>query len=567
MQMATYHCKLNKGKGSYGLQHANYILRKGKYGAERSGREDLLYKEYGNLPEWADSPQEFWKAAGLYERANAVKYYELEIALPNELPKEENIKIVQDYVKKVIGEKPYTFAIHDKPAALDEEVRQPHAHIMFSERAAEKDVHYTKEQYFKRYNSRNPERGGARKDNRFIVYGTEIMYQIRKDLENIINESYERNGLDNRVSSATLKELYKDAVAKDNEELARYYDREPEQHLGPVEVQKIKKDTENIKTKEEKENYYREFASDAALGVFLVRQYKELAKEMTKLEKELAELQRQREKLENEIAKEISKAEELSEKPVVRFVAEDALKIVNDYIKILTDEEKRVHTEENNTSKFILSERRMIMIAQSVYTNGESREAGKEFNNIKRIEKKYNEEYAAWVNAKPAGLNPVERYRYFEKEAYFEKWKSDIDKMKAENQAKIDTLKERISQPEIQEKIKSMVNVMKEKNNIRQERCNNFKEYRNQLNNQISLCYAIRSKLRDNIYEKEHKLTMSEKIYQSIKTGDIAQAQNVINELRSAVNKLETNRAQGMFNSHFLSRSYDEEKGRGGFER
>lgn len=565
--MATYHCKLNKGKGSYGLQHANYILREGKYSAERSGREDLLYKEYGNLPEWADSPQEFWKAAGLYERANAVKYYELEIALPNELPKEENIKIVQDYVKKVIGEKPYTFAIHDKPAALDEEVRQPHAHIMFSERAAEKDVHYTKEQYFKRYNSRHPERGGARKDNRFIVYGTEIMYQIRKDLENIINESYERNGLDNRVSSATLKEIYQDAVAKNNEELARYYDREPEQHLGPVEVQKIKKDTENIKTKKEKENYYREFASDAALGVFLVRQYKELAQELTKLEKERAELQRQREKLENEIAKEIGKAEELSEKPVVRFVAEDALKIVNEYIKILTDEEKRVHTEENNTSKFILSERRMIMIAQSVYTNGESREAGKEFNNIKRIEKKYNEEYAAWVNAKPAGLNPVERYRYFEKEAYFEKWKSDIDKMKAENQAKIDTLKERISQPEIQEKIKSMVNVMKEKNNIRQERCNNFKEYRNQLNNQISLCYAIRSKLRDNIYEKEHQLTMPEKIYQSIKTGDIAQAQNVINELRSSVNKLETNRAQGMFNSHFLSRSYDEEKGRGGFER
>ena len=565
--MATYHCKLNKGKGSYVLQLANYILLEGKYSAERSGREDLLYKEYGNLPEWADSPQEFWKAAGLYERANAVKYYELEIALPNELPKEENIKIVQDYVKKVIGEKPYTFAIHDKPAALDEEVRQPHAHIMFSERAAEKDVHYTKEQYFKRYNSRHPERGGARKDNRFIVYGTEIMYQIRKDLENIINESYERNGLDNRVSSATLKEIYQDAVAKNNEELARYYDREPEQHLGPVEVQKIKKDTENIKTKKEKENYYREFASDAALGVFLVRQYKELAQELTKLEKERAELQRQREKLENEIAKEIGKAEELSEKPVVRFVAEDALKIVNEYIKILTDEEKRVHTEENNTSKFILSERRMIMIAQSVYTNGESREAGKEFNNIKRIEKKYNEEYAAWVNAKPAGLNPVERYRYFEKEAYFEKWKSDIDKMKAENQAKIDTLKERISQPEIQEKIKSMVNVMKEKNNIRQERCNNFKEYRNQLNNQISLCYAIRSKLRDNIYEKEHQLTMPEKIYQSIKTGDIAQAQNVINELRSSVNKLETNRAQGMFNSHFLSRSYDEEKGRGGFER
>ena len=202
--MATYHCKLNKGKGTYGLQHANYILREGRYSAEQSGREDLIYKESGNLPEWASSPQEFWKAAGLYERVNAVKYYELEIALPNELSNEKNIKIVQDYVKKVVGDKPYTFAIHDKPAALNEEIRQPHAHIMFSERVAEKGIEYTKEQFFKRYNPRHPERGGAKKDNRFIVYGTEIIYQIRKDLENIINENYEKNGYDVRVSSATL---------------------------------------------------------------------------------------------------------------------------------------------------------------------------------------------------------------------------------------------------------------------------------------------------------------------------------------------------------------------------
>ena len=560
--MATYHCRLNKGKGTYGLQHANYILREGRYSAERSGREDLVYKEFGNLPEWANSPQEFWKAAGIYERVNAVKYYELEIALPNELPKEENIKIVQEYVKKVVADKPYTFAIHDKPAALDADIRQPHAHIMFSERLAEKDVKYTKEQYFKRYNARHPERGGAKKDNRFIVYGTEIMHQIRKDLENIINESYEKNGMDNRVSSVTLKELYNNAVSNGDEELIRYYDREPEQHLGPVEVQKIKRDTENLKTKDEKETYYRNFASDVALSVFLVRQYKELAKELTKLEREREELQIKREKLETEISKEINKTKELTEKPVVKLIAEDALKIVNDYIKILTNEERQVHSQEVNMSKFILSERRMIMIAQSVYTNGESKKIGKEFNNIKRIEKKYDEEYTAWIKSKPAGLNPIERYKYYEKEKYFEKWKADIDKQKAENQVKMDVLKEKIATPEAQEKIKNMIGVMKEKNNIRLELRDKYKKYSNQLNNRIGLCYAIRSKLRDNIYEKEEKLSVSEKIYQSIKTGDVVQAQNIINELRNAVNKLESNHACGGNDSHFLSRSYDEERGR-----
>ena len=223
--MATYHCKLNKGKYGSCLQHANYILREGRYSAEQSGREDLIYKESGNLPEWANSPQEFWKAAGTYERVNGVAYYELEIALPNELTDEENVKLVQEYVQKVIGEKPYTFAIHNKPAALKEEVQQPHAHIMFSERVAQKDVVYTKEQFFKRYNSRYPERGGAKKDNRFIVYGTEIMYKVRKDLEDIINKNYERKGLAVRVSADTLEKLYHEAVAKNDVDLARYYDR------------------------------------------------------------------------------------------------------------------------------------------------------------------------------------------------------------------------------------------------------------------------------------------------------------------------------------------------------
>ena len=69
------------------------------------------------------------------------------------------------------------------------------------------------------------------------------------------------------------------------------------------------------------------------------------------------------------------------------------------------------------------------------------------------------------------------------------------------------------------------------------------------------------------VYDKEHNLTLPDKIYQSIKTGDITGAQNVINELRSAVNKLENNRAQGTNTGHFLSRNYDDEKDKGGMER
>ena len=560
--MATYHCKLNKGKYGSCLQHANYILREGRYSAEQSGREDLIYKESGNLPEWANSPQEFWKAAGTYERVNGVAYYELEIALPNELTDEENVKLVQEYVQKVIGEKPYTFAIHNKPAALKEEVQQPHAHIMFSERVAQKDVVYTKEQFFKRYNSRYPERGGAKKDNRFIVYGTEIMYKVRKDLKDIINKNYERKGLAVRVSADTLEKLYHEAVAKNDVDLARYYDREAEKHIGPVEVQKIKKGIEGLKTTEEKEKFYIEFASDKALHHFYTRQCKEAAAELVELNKERELLHKQME----EIQKQMDKVQQLPAKVEVKIVAEDATALVNNYIKVLTAEQDKARDSARKISRFILSDKRMLMYAQSVYTKGESKKIVKEINEIKRIEKKYLEAVSAWEKSKPTGLNPVVRYKYFQEEARLQKWKADIDQRKAVNQEKIKYINKELHKPEAHQKIIKMVEKLQYKNSLRMERYKNFNEHSKQLNNQIALCYGIRTKLWQFIYDKEHKLSVPDKIYQSVKTGNIAQVQNIINELRSAVNKLETNYAHGSNNGHFLSRSYDE-RDKGGLER
>lgn len=560
--MATYHCKLNKGKGSYCFQHANYILREGRYSKEVSGREDLVYKEYGNLPAWANSPQEFWKAAAAHERSNGVAYFELEIALPNELSDEENKKIVQEYVKQVVGSKPYTFAIHNKPASLNEDVKQPHAHIMFSERVAEKDVNYTKEQFFKRYNSHHPERGGAKKDTRFTAMsGKKNILEVRKTLEEIINKSYENNGMDVRISAATLQKLYNEAVAKNDVDLANFYNRAPEKHLGPVEVNKIKRGTKNLKTQEEKKEFYIKFASDYALDMFYARQCKEAAAELMQLNKERAELQKKIAELEK-MQEQINKAKELAEKPVVKFVAGDAADILTTYIKKLTDEANLANKQAVSISKFVLSEKRMLMYAQSVYTRGVSKKIVKEFNHIKKIEKQYNEAYVAWQNSKPTGLNPVARFKYHEEEVRLEKWKADIEARKANTQAKIDYLNKELNKPEAKIKIAKMVESLRQKNNIRKERCKNFQNYNKQLNNQLALCTAIRNKLRGHLYDRDNSLTVSDKIYQSIKTGDIAQAQNVINELRSAVNKLETNRARGGNDGHFLSRSYDEERSR-----
>ena len=56
------------------------------------------------------------------------------MVLPNELPYEENIAIMQQYMKTHFEGYPYTMAIHNKEATLTDGERNIHAHIMFSER-------------------------------------------------------------------------------------------------------------------------------------------------------------------------------------------------------------------------------------------------------------------------------------------------------------------------------------------------------------------------------------------------------------------------------------------------
>ena len=67
----------------------------------------------------------------------------------------------------------YSFAIHN-PLALDGK-EQPHCHLMFSERLLD-GIERDPDQFFKRYNSKNPEKGGAKKDN------TGLMDSVRKTL-------------------------------------------------------------------------------------------------------------------------------------------------------------------------------------------------------------------------------------------------------------------------------------------------------------------------------------------------------------------------------------------------
>lgn len=253
--MATYHLSLKNGKTGTAKQHADYILREGRFSSGRRA-EELVYKN-ANLPHWAMSASDFFAHADKYERTNGRAYSEFEIALPNELTHEENQKLVNDFVGKHIGNnKVWAYAIHSKPATFDDDEEQIHAHIMFCERVVEDGMTKAKSpsKFFKRYNGKSPDNSGYKKDERFTSSDArDSIKKIRQSWEDMVNAEYTSRRINKTVSCKTLKVQRDLAAAAGDDDLADFFDREPQEHLGPALAYKTKKiieengyDQENI---------------------------------------------------------------------------------------------------------------------------------------------------------------------------------------------------------------------------------------------------------------------------------------------------------------------------------
>ena len=158
--MASYHIQINTGAKGAALDHSRYIQREGRYTEEKHG--EVAARGQGNFPEWAqENPGEFWSASDRYERVNGNTYREYELALPRELSREQQVALVERFAAQELGStRPYQWAIHT-PLARDG-LAQPHVHLMFSDRQLD-GIERGPEQFFKRYNTANPEKGGCRK--------------------------------------------------------------------------------------------------------------------------------------------------------------------------------------------------------------------------------------------------------------------------------------------------------------------------------------------------------------------------------------------------------------------
>lgn len=154
--MATYHFEIKSGRNA--SDHADYVARQGFH----RKREDLVESGHGNLPAWAnDDPKVLWKAAEKFERKNGAVYREAIIALPGELTTEQNKVLVNDLVSKLCPGKSFQFAIHAPTSSLEGE-SNPHVHLMTSDRMQD-GIERPAERFFRRYNSKQPEGGDARR--------------------------------------------------------------------------------------------------------------------------------------------------------------------------------------------------------------------------------------------------------------------------------------------------------------------------------------------------------------------------------------------------------------------
>ena len=229
--MAIYHLNVKTGTrigGQSAKAKSDYNEREGKY--ERD-KEELEYRESGHMPEWAeDDPQKYWEAADAHERANGRLYREVEFALPRELNERERQEVASSFAKHLTGEErlPYTLAVHRG----GEDGGNPHAHLMFSERTNNDGIERSAAQWFKRYNAKEPEKGGARKST--STKPREWLENTREQWADHANEALERAGRSERITEASLKDQYFEAAEAGNErEMARLQNREPGVHIGP----------------------------------------------------------------------------------------------------------------------------------------------------------------------------------------------------------------------------------------------------------------------------------------------------------------------------------------------
>lgn len=196
--MAIAHLSMRVGSRANGATAAGlaaYVLREGRHATKA---DELVHTESGNMPGWVkDDPGTYWQAADEFERANGCLFREVEFSLPRELSRAQQIALASTFCRHLADSRslPWTMALHDAGTG------NPHVHLMLSERQND-GIERSREQWFRRFNAKEPEKGGALK-TRALGPGARWVEFIRGQWEEFANAALEQAACAERISMAS----------------------------------------------------------------------------------------------------------------------------------------------------------------------------------------------------------------------------------------------------------------------------------------------------------------------------------------------------------------------------
>lgn len=236
--MAIYHCTckiISRGQGRSAVGAAAYRSGEKLYN-EYDGIEHDYTKKGGvvyseimlceNAPKEYQDRRTLWNAVEQIEKSSKAQLArEYEVALPVELSREEQIKLVRDFAKEnfVDNGMCVDFSIHDK------EDGNPHAHIMLTTRPIEQDNSWGVKQKKEYILDKNGQKQYDKKKQTYkckTVKTTnwdskEFLQRSRESWAEKINQELEKKSLPQRIDHRSLKEQGVDRVPTIHEGGAR----------------------------------------------------------------------------------------------------------------------------------------------------------------------------------------------------------------------------------------------------------------------------------------------------------------------------------------------------------
>ena len=374
--MATFYYEMTIGNAGHSLAKFEYITRTGKYQYSASGeiKEDLIYKESSNMPSWASGRTDggydmqtatFWNEADLSNEKRPFR--EIKLALPNEFSHEENIAIMQQYMKTHFKDYPYTMVIHDKEATLTEGERNIHAHIMFSERKIDVTRNEPDRQsYFKRASVKKDgtKTGGYIKSRDFI--SKDKLIELRKNWEFILNEEYKKHDMNERVSCEKLEVQRAEALSNKDFLRAAELDRPAQKKMNPSTVYKNAQTIKSFKqylfeNKFDEAQFLIDITNDNSVKSYLLcHQYMDLKKRIARerfLSKDDLKTIEKAEALQSTLSTKLQEAKYFNRKVGATATARNS---IHDRIKRLEERSKRIEAEIAQINSRVLTQSELI---------------------------------------------------------------------------------------------------------------------------------------------------------------------------------------------------------------